>query len=442
MRPPLFPAHFSEAILETFIQEMKRYLGFSEEDARLLRQLAPRMEKYLDEMAERFYAQIPHHPRAFRVFTAGDAQIIRLKQTLKEWARGLFRGVYDEAYAHERYQIGYRHVRIGLEQKYVISAMGIVRTYLAECLLLEYPASDDRLRYARSLSKILDLDLNLMCESYMTATMENLRALNEQLERVNRELEEASRVKDEFLAHTSHELRTPLNSILGFTKLILDGLCQTPEEEKELLRDVFASAQHLLGIVNDILDIARIEAGKMTLHVEDVDPREVLDTTIPLVMMEAAAKGLALRDETRSAALPPIRGDETRLRQVLLNLLSNAVKFTQQGSVTVRAYVTPDSGSLLFEVEDTGIGIPTEKREDVFQKFVQVDSKLTRKHGGSGLGLAISRRLVNMMGGAIGLDTGAGGQGTRVWFTVPVVQRSRLDQPRASGVTPQPTAGS
>jgi signal transduction histidine kinase len=415
-------AQVPEAWQESFIAEMKRYLGFSNEDTQLLVALGPRMEKYFPQLAEVFYSRIPHHPQAFRVFSGGAAQIARLKQTLQQWARGLFSGVYDDAYAEARYQIGYRHVRIGLEQKYVISAMGIVRAYLSECLLLEFAASDERLRYARSLNRILDLDLNLMCESYMHASMENLRMLNEQLERANRELAEASRSKDEFLAHTSHELRTPLNSILGFTKLILDGLATSRDEERELLRDVFASAQHLLGLVNDILDIGRIEAGKMSLHIEDVDPREVLDSTLPLVTVPAAEKGLALRDETKDAPLPRVRADEVRFRQVLLNLLSNAVKFTPKGSVTLRANLASQPGFLRLEVEDTGIGIPQEKRDAVFEKFVQAHPAQSRRHGGSGLGLAISRKLVEMMDGTIGIESGANGSGTLVWFTMPLAQ--------------------
>ena len=425
--------------MESFVEEMKRYLCFAEADAELLRRLGPRMEKYLPEMAERFYSQIPHHPNAFRVFTGGETQMARLKQTLQHWARGLFSGTYDDAYANDRYQIGYRHVRIGLEQKYVISAMGIVRSFLSDCLFLEFPASGERLRYVHSLNRILDLDLNLMCESYMHATLENLRALNEQLERANRDLAEASRVKDEFLAHTSHELRTPLNSILGFSRLILDGLCKNRDEEQELLRDVFTSAQHLLGIVNDILDIARIEANQMTLRIEDVNPRQVLDSTLPLVAVQAASKGLELRDETAQMALPLVRADEVRLRQVLLNLLSNAVKFTSQGSVVLRASLNapnPLASSepvfLRFEVEDTGTGIPLEKREAVFQKFVQADDSKARRYGGSGLGLTIARRLVEMMGGSIGLENGRGGRGTLVWFTLSVVRGAVPQRPGAS----------
>jgi signal transduction histidine kinase len=411
-------------LLESFIQEMKRYLSLQEQDCTLLRELGPRMEKHLPEMAERFYAQIPHHPNAFRVFTGGDVQIARLKQTLQAWGRGLFCGVYDEAYAEERYQIGHRHVCIGLEQKYMISAMGIVRSFLSECLALEYPAGEERLRYARALGKILDLDLNLMCESYFHATMEHLRLVNKQLEQATLELANANRIKDEFLAQVSHELRTPLNSILVFTKLILDGLCHDKDEEHELLRDVYMSGQHLLSIVNDLLDIARFDAGKIVLRLEDIKPRHVLDSTLPLVAVQAAGKGLQLRDETLEMDLPMVRADELRFRQVLLNLLSNAIKFTPRGSITVRARMTDAKRFLRLEVEDTGVGVALSEREAVFQEFVQADSGRTRPHDGTGLGLAISRRLVEMMAGQIGLESGEGGRGTQVWCTLPLATES------------------
>ncbi|MBI2817328.1 MAG: hypothetical protein HYX72_10340 [Acidobacteria bacterium] len=420
--------------MESFIEEMKRYLGFTEEDAAVLRSLGPRLVKYFPEMSERFYSQIPFHPNAFRVFTGSEAQIQRLKHTLQLWAAGLFRGIYDEGYAQERFQIGYRHVRIGLEQKYMISAMGIVRAYLNECLVQEFPATDERMEMSRVLGKILDLDLNLMCESYMHATVQNLRSLNEQMERANRELAGASHTKDEFLAHISHELRTPLNSVLGFSKLILDGLCASPEEERQLLKDVFASAQHLLGLVNDILDIGRIEAGKMVLHVEHVGLRDVLDSTLPLIAIQAAEKRITVVDETADLPLPAVHADEVRLRQVLLNVLTNAVKFTNEGTVRLRASYPDEaiaSSDMLhmpcirLEIEDTGIGIPPEKREVVFQKFVQADPSHSRRLGGTGLGLAISRRLIEMMGGSIGLESGKYGRGTLVWMTVPLAVRQQ-----------------
>jgi signal transduction histidine kinase len=405
---------------ESFVEEMKRYLHLLDNDAALLKQLGPRMENYLPGMAEKFYAQIPHHPEASRVFTGGEAQVQRLKSTLQVWGRGLFTGVYDERYAEDRYRIGFRHVGIGLDQKYVISAMGVVRSFLMEKLFDEFPDRERRLVYSQALGKILDLDLNLMCDSYFRATMAHLQALNQELEQASQQLAEASAIKDEFLAQVSHDLRTPLNSILSFTKMVLDGLCANAQEEKEVLHDVLSSGQLLLRLVNDLLDISAIEAGKFTLDLEELDPRAILDSTLPLVAIQAASKNLHLIDETLDQALPAVRCDEIRFRQVLLNLLSNAVKFTSTGSVRIRTAENQPHGHLRLEIEDTGIGVPVEMRNAVFEKFVRHDPKALRGVTGSGLGLAIAKHLVEMMGGRIGLETGATGKGSLVWFTVPL----------------------
>jgi signal transduction histidine kinase len=407
---------------ESFIEEMKRYLHFHKEEAELLRMLGPLMERHLPEMAEKFYAQIPHHPGASRVFTGGAAQVNRLKMTLQAWGRGLFNGRYDEHYAEERYQIGFRHVRLGLDQKYVISAMGVVRSYLFDRLFEEFPDRAERLAYSQALSKILDLDLNLMCDSYFHATMEHLQSLNHELEMAGAQLMEANAIKDEFLAQVSHDLRTPLNSILSFTKLVLDGLCTGPEEEKEVLRDVFSSGQLLLRLVNDLLDISCIEAGKLALNLEPMDPRAILDSTLPLMAVQAASKNLRLIDETLEQSLPLVLGDEVRLRQVLLNLLSNSVKFTAKGHVIVRAMENKPPGELRIEIEDTGMGIPEGKHEAMFEKFVRHDLQALQGISGAGLGLAIAKRLVEMMNGKIGLEDGADGRGSLAWFTLPLAE--------------------
>ena len=404
------------------MEEMKRYLHFQEEDAQLLKKLGPRMDRHIPEMAERFYAQIPHHPGASHVFTGGEAQVNRLKLTLQAWGRGLFNGKYDKEYAEERFQIGFRHVRIGLEQKYVISAMGVVRLFLLDRLFQEFPDREERQAYSQALSKMLDLDLNLMCDSYFHATMEHLHTLNQELELAGAQLMEANAIKDEFLAQVSHDLRTPLNSILSFTKLVLDGLCTGPEEEKEVLRDVFSSGQLLLRLVNDLLDISSIEAGKLALNLELIDPRTILDSTLPLMAVHAASKNLRMVDETLEQKLPLVRGDEIRFRQVLLNLLSNSLKFTTKGQVTVRSVVNKPAGQLRIEIEDTGLGIPEEKREAMFEKFVRHDLQELRGISGAGLGLAIAKRLVEMMDGKIGLDSGANGKGSLAWFTLPLAE--------------------
>jgi signal transduction histidine kinase len=224
--------------------------------------------------------------------------------------------------------------------------------------------------------------------------------------------------------------------------MILDGLCESPKEQEELLRDVYSSAQHLLGLVNDILDVRRIEEGKLALRIETVDLRNLLDSTLPLATIQAAEKGLQLLNRTMDLTLPGVWVDELRLRQVLLNLLNNAIKFTPDGSITVRAHVPAgvdgrqkDSAASLIrlEVDDTGIGIPPEKRDAVFEEFVQLNQMEAQKFRGAGLGLAISRRLVELMGGQIGIEQGSSGRGTLVWLTVPAVQDMRPPEQAAAG---------
>ncbi|MCH8947429.1 MAG: response regulator [Acidobacteria bacterium] len=404
--------------MERFLEEMKSYVGLTEADARLIAQAGPALEPHLPALAELFYRKILEHPASARIL-GGPEQLARLKGTLQHWARGVLAGRYDAAYANERMEIGRQHVRVGVPQRYVISAMNVVRIFLLDAVDRELTGADAAAT-RRALNKVLDLDLNLMCESYLEASVRELRELNARLEAANLEMAELGRVKDDFLAHTSHELRTPLNSILGFSKLILDGLCQNPAEERELLRDVFESAQHLLGIVNDILDIAKIEAGKLKLSPQRVELRPLFEQVLAVVSVQAEEKKLKLVDETAGRELPPVRADENRLRQVLINLLDNAVKFTAQGTITLRAHTDRVPGHVLVEVQDTGIGVPAEQQAVLFEKFKQVDSSFTRRHGGSGLGLAICRRLVEMMGGQIELESPGEGRGTTVRFTVPL----------------------
>ena len=404
--------------MERFLEEMRSYIGLTEADARLIAQAGPALEPHLPALAELFYRKILEHPATARIL-GGPEQLARLKGTLQHWARGVLAGRYDAAYANERMEIGRQHVRVGVPQRYVISAMNVVRIFLLDAVDRELTGADAAAT-RRALNKVLDLDLNLMCESYLEASVRELRELNARLEAANLEMAELGRVKDDFLAHTSHELRTPLNSILGFSKLILDGLCQNPAEERELLRDVFESAQHLLGIVNDILDIAKIEAGKLKLSPQRVELRPLFEQVLAVVSVQAEEKKLKLVDETAGRELPPVRADENRLRQVLINLLDNAVKFTAQGAITLRAHTDRVPGHVLVEVQDTGVGVPAEQQAGLFEKFKQVDSSFTRRHGGSGLGLAICRRLVEMMGGQIELESPGEGRGTTVRFTIPL----------------------
>ena len=247
--------------------------------------------------------------------------------------------------------------------------------------------------------------------------------LNRNLELANLELERANRLKDEFLASTSHELRTPLSAILGFLRIVLDKLCDDPAEEREFIQNAYDSANKLLNLINELLDTAKIEAGKVELNLVKVDVSLVFAEVKKLSQVQAAQKGLRL---TFQANQVKVRADPDKLHQVLLNLVANAIKFTQAGEVQVIAHPFRAKGHVRFEISDTGIGIPQEIQRDLFQKFVQGDGSTSRKYGGSGLGLAICKNLVEFMGGRIWLSSPGPGQGTTVYFTLPLISERPL----------------
>ena len=231
--------------------------------------------------------------------------------------------------------------------------------------------------------------------------------------------ERDSNAKTEFLATMSHEIRTPLNSILGFTGLILEREDLAPEVKRQV-QLIQGSGAALLTVVNDILDFSKIEAGQIELEPRSFDSAALIGSTLSIVKGLAGAKRLDIRAEVDPALPPWLVGDEDRIRQILLNLLNNAVKFTREGHVTlaVRSEASADGGHLVrFSVADTGIGIPADKQNLLFQRFSQIDGSIRREFGGTGLGLAISQRLVELMGGAIGVRS-EHREGSTFWFTV------------------------
>ena len=242
--------------------------------------------------------------------------------------------------------------------------------------------------------------------------------------------ETASQTKSDFLASMSHEIRTPMNAIIG----IADLLAKTPlSPEQDKYVQIFRRAgDNLLNLINDILDLSKVEASQLELERTGFSLHDLLEKVREMVAVRAQEKGLALVCEIAPDVPTDLVGDPTRLRQVLLNLLGNAIKFTESGEVALR--VTPDAdsgapGALRFTISDTGIGIPGEKLGAVFERFTQADSSTTRRYGGSGLGLTISKRLVELMGGRIWVESGVG-QGQRVFFR----RAARdLDRARAAG---------
>jgi len=244
-----------------------------------------------------------------------------------------------------------------------------------------------------------------------------LQEKNDQLERVVQRLRAADKMKSEFLANMSHELRTPLNSIIGFLNLVVDGLCQDEAEQTELLRHALTSSRHLLNLINDVLDLSRIEAGRLEVELEEMKLEPILADVFEGLEVQAREQGLDLRRDVIDPELL-VQADAARLRQILVNVIGNAVKFTKVGSVSVSVQAPEGSPYVDIEVRDTGIGIPLERREFLFQKFSQADASMTRKFGGSGLGLVIVKELLDMMGGTVKVESPGVGLGTTVVISI------------------------
>ena len=284
------------------------------------------------------------------------------------------------------------------------------------------------------------------CDRYRhwtTAEMEMLREIAEQVEaaislaKLYREVEqasiqaeEASRLKSDFLANTSHELRTPLNGIIGFLKLLLEGMADDPDEQREFIEEAYKSSIHLLNLINDILDIAKIEAGKMELELTEIELDELLQDVDNLIRTQAEQRELNFQIKS-PATLTPVMlyGNYQRLLQIMLNLVGNGIKFTQEGGIIISAEINNKKvlfqgrefpGMVKISVADTGIGVSLEKQNKLFENFYQVDGSRTKSYGGTGLGLAISQKLIEAMGGTISFYSMGDGLGSTVTFTVPL----------------------
>jgi signal transduction histidine kinase len=265
--------------------------------------------------------------------------------------------------------------------------------------------------------------------------------LYKELEAARQKAEEASRLKSEFLANVSHEIRTPLNGMIGFLKLILEGMADDPEEQNQFLTEAHQLSLHLLNILNDILDIAKIEAGKMELDCAPVKLNELFSDVESFTRPQAEMRNLSLQMQMPITSDEIIvQGNYQRLLQVMLNLVGNAIKFTHEGGVTISADLVlkkskgklqPQAlpGIVKVRVADTGIGVSLDKQDKLFQLFSQVDGSRTRHYGGTGLGLTISQKLIEAMGGEVHFYSLGEGLGSTVTFTVPLYQQPVLCSP-------------
>ena len=258
--------------------------------------------------------------------------------------------------------------------------------------------------------------MNHMSQELHRFDVEQRRAATE-LGRLNQQLAQSSKAKSEFLANMSHELRTPMNAILGFNEMLQDGLYgEVPAALREPLADIQVNGRHLLRLINDVLDLSKIEAGRMELALGDYSVREVVDIVYTSLRSLAAEKGLDFVIDV-PADLPVAHGDNGRIIQCLMNLAGNAIKFTRQGKVEIG--VERVGSELVYRVADTGIGIPKDELENVFKEFRQVDSTVTREFGGTGLGLSITRKFVEMHGGRVWVESEIG-RGCTFFFALPL----------------------
>ncbi|MBW4614681.1 MAG: sensor histidine kinase [Desmonostoc vinosum HA7617-LM4] len=259
--------------------------------------------------------------------------------------------------------------------------------------------------------------------------VERLKAWAEELEIAWKEAKTANQIKSQFLATTSHELRNPLNIIINCVRLVRDDLCDNREEELEFLKRADETAIHLLGIINDLLDISKIEAGKLSVVTVPIDLRQVLLEVINLQSVNVQQKGLQLKCELGTESIA-VKADAAKLKQVLINIIGNATKFTDTGSITISTEIQHNIGQsqVVVTVKDTGIGIDPNQQHKLFRPFVMVGTT-TRKFDGTGLGLAISRNLIELMGGNITLESAGLYQGTTVKITLPLIDSSVLLTP-------------
>jgi two-component system, NarL family, sensor histidine kinase BarA len=313
----------------------------------------------------------------------------------------------------------------------LITACVLVTVYLSRELALpleklrDYVLRKERLGKGEHLSADFKIKEFKQLASAINEMVARLESWGEEILSAWREAKNANQLKNEFLATTSHELRTPLNAIVGCIRIVKDGYCDNSEEELEFLQQADDAAIHLLGIINDVLDISKIEAGKLSVSIERVDLNAIVDEVVELQTVAIQKKKLQSKI-TKNPDKIFVDADPAKLKQIFLNVIGNAVKFTEQGGIFID--ISTKKGQAIVAVRDTGIGIDPQQQDKLFRPFVMIDASTTRKFGGTGLGLAISRNLMELMRGSISLSSPGQDRGTTVKMTLPLTETTRSQE--------------
>ena len=385
---------------ETLFEEMKRYVGFSAEDARALALFHPVAAPHLRWVADQFYERILKHSAARDVFTGMD-QVERLKTTLVGWADRLFTGPYDEDYYQLRARIGRVHVEVGLRQMYMFTAMNVMRESFRQIAHRELAHDLDlKERIMLSVHRILDLDLAIMLETYR----------EDYIAKIHRSEQQAAIKRlaaiGEVAASVAHEVRNPLAGISGAVEILRDDL-PPDSPRREVIREVLSAIRRLDERVRDLLIYART----VTLAIEPVSPAELVRATLALLSEEPMMRDVRLHVDA-GADLGGHPMDRGQMQEVLVNLIRNAADAMQgHGDLFIEAHRN-NGGEMVLALEDTGPGVPEDRMEEIFRPFV------TTRPQGTGLGLAISRRTLDAHGGSLICERGSRG-GARFVATLP-----------------------
>ncbi len=405
----------------------KEFLDFTDKDVDRLRELKSLIEENADYIIEEFYKHLLKFDGPLS-FLPDEETLIKVKTTQKAYLLGIVNGQYDEDYFEHRLHIGKVHDFIKLLPKWYLGSYCLYNRLIYPLIFEKYKGDPQKiLEYILVMDKITNLDKQLAIDTYIDSINSALEEKIRVTEIQKRKIEKANRAKSEFLANMSHELRTPLNAIIGFADVLKDKVCgELNEEQAEFVADIHSSGHHLLQMINDILDISKIETGKLELYYTEI----MAPVTIENV--NATLKGLANKKNLRIDVkldddIKTLSVDAVKFKQVLYNLLSNAIKFTPNGgNITISARLIVEQDLLKpgvhfveFCVTDNGVGIAPEDHEKVFAEFVQIDSSYSKKHEGTGLGLALTKKLVELHGGKIWFESVLS-KGTSFYFTIPV----------------------